>query len=164
MSHPDVTTPSKIAHSIGVSVRTVQRMARTGEVPDVEKSGYHFVYRDTPALKAWMRKRKRHPNRRGNQKGITTRLSYEPPLWQQMQRSVPDSLMFLEWLESVYVLLPPKRQFDEYTDDDWRNLPLPHDRQQLAALAEGAHAVRVAAKIGRKLVELGVLNPRRRTD
>src|SRR5688572_6747935 len=116
MSHPNVTTPSIIARSIGLSVRTVQRMARTGEVPDVDKSGYHFVYRDTPALKAWMRRRKRHPNRRGNQKGIATRLSYDPNLWREIKKSLPSSLKFLDWLESVSLKLPPpKRPFHAYT-------------------------------------------------
>jgi hypothetical protein len=160
MSHSNVTTPSKIARSIGVSVRTVQRMARTGEVPDVEKSGYHFVYRDTPALKAWMRKRKRHPNRRGNQKGIATRSSYDPNLWRAIRRSVPYSLKFLEWLETVYLLLPPpKRQFDGYTADDWRSLPLPSNRGKREDLKKGAQDVRIAAKIGRRLIEWGVFDP-----
>jgi hypothetical protein len=139
-------------------------MARTGEVPDVEKPGYHFVYRDTPALKAWMRKRKRHHHRRGNPKGIATRPIYDPNLWREMQRSVPHSLKFLEWLEIVYLELPPpKRPLDAYTAADWRSLPLPPDRRKWAALAQGAQAVRFAAKIGRKLIEWGVFDPRRRT-
>ena len=108
-------------------------------------------------LLAWIRDQKRKARKRGNQRGVATRKSYDPYLWRMIQRNIPASLVFIDWIESNYSKLPlPRRPLEEYTADDWRRLPLPKRRSGAAELAEGARAVRVAAKIARKLLDLRI--------
>lgn len=151
-------SPSEIAASIGVSVRTVQRLARAGFVPGAKRDGYHYIYEQTPMLLAWIRDQKRRAKNRGNQRGVATRKRYDPYLWRMVQRNLPASLVFIDWIEAHYSKLPPpRRPLDEYTADDWRSLPLPKRPAEIAELAKGALAVRAAAKIAKKLLDLGLL-------
>lgn len=72
-SADEVSTPrlkvKDIAAELGIDRRTLARLAAKGLVPGVVRSltnKYHFLWCDTPELRAWIEERKRY--RKGNRK------------------------------------------------------------------------------------------------
>lgn len=148
-------SPSKIADSIGVSLRTVQRLASTGLIPGAEKRGYHYVYPDSRELKVWIRRMKKAA--RGNQSGVSTRTTYERSTRQVIIRAMRPTEVFLQWLEKNSARMPGG-QASDWSPEQLRNIPRPKSASDRRLLEKGAQELRALAKIAKHLVAAGVFS------